>query len=150
MKNALVCDSELRAKEARSTICKTYWNRRPRRGPGQRRGGSRSLKTRKLPDLEEEVTSTVPTESGSAPIQGGSISSADVPVNSSVCTSVSVDDMVQTSVGTQPASSGTVGSLCFNESNAKDLEKLTNLVLTSSAFSGIRSRESVQSPVKTC
>ena len=108
------------------------------------------MKTRKLPDLEEEVTSTVPTESGSAPIQGGSISSADVPVNSSVCTSVSVDDMVQTSVGTQPASSGTVGSLCFNESKAKDLEKLTNLVLTSSAFSGIRSRESVQSPVKTC
>ena len=59
--------------------------------------------------------------SGSAPIHGGSISSTDVAVNSSVAASVSVEDMVQTSVlvstnvGIQPAISGTVGLLCINE-----------------------------------
>ena len=31
---ALVCDSELRAKDARNMTCKTYWNPKPRRGPG--------------------------------------------------------------------------------------------------------------------
>ena len=54
-----------------------------------------------------------------------------------------------TSVGIQPASSGTVGSLCFSESKAKDFEKLTNLVLTSNAFPGRHRRESVQGLVKT-
>ena len=109
-----------------------------------------------LPDLEEEVTSTVLVESGSAPTQGGSSSSADVPVDSSVATSVSVEDMVQTSVpfstsvGTQPASAGTTGTLCFNESKPKDFEKLTNLVLTSKAYPGRPSSESVQRLVKTC
>ena len=39
-----------------------------------------------LPDLEDEVTSTVPVESSCAPLQGGSSSSADVPFNSSVAT----------------------------------------------------------------
>ena len=63
-------------------------------------------------------------------------------------TSVSVEDMVQTSVpistsvGIQPTSSGAVGSLCFNESQARDFEKLTDLVLTSNAFPGRPSRES--------
>ena len=53
----------------------------------------------------------------------------DVPVNSSVAASVSVEDMVQssvpipTNVGIQPASCGTVGSLCLG------------LVLTSTAVS---------------
>ena len=111
---------------------------------------ARSVKARNLPDLEEEVMSTVPVKSGSAPIQGGSSSSADVPVNSSVSTSVSVEDMVQTrvpisaSVGILPASSGTVGSLCLDECKAKDFKKWTNLVLTSNAFPGRPSRESVQ------
>ena len=34
LKNVLVCASEQRTKEARNTTCKTYWNPRPRRGPG--------------------------------------------------------------------------------------------------------------------
>ena len=42
--------------------------------------------------------STVLVVSGSCPIQGGSSSSLDVLVNSSVAASVSVEDMVQTSV----------------------------------------------------
>ena len=100
--------------------------------------------------------STVLVESGPAPIQGGSSSIPDVPVDSSVATKVIVEDMVQTSVlnstsvGIQPASSGTVGSLCFNESKARDFDKLTNLALTSDAFPGRPSRESVQGLVKTC
>ena len=65
--------------------------------------------TQLLPDLEEEVTSTVLVASGSAPIQGGSSSSADVLINSSVATSMSIEDMAQhivftsTSVGIQPS-----------------------------------------------
>ena len=65
--------------------------------------------------------------------------SAGVRVNSSVAASLSVEDMVQTSVlfstsvGIQPAR---VGSLCFTESKARDSEKLTHLVLTSNAFPG--------------
>ena len=51
-----------------------------------------------LPDLWEEVTSTVPVVSGSAPIKGGSSSSTNVPVNSSVGASVRVEDMVRTSI----------------------------------------------------
>ena len=56
---------------------------------------------------------TVPVKSASAPILGGSSSSADNLVDSSVATSVSVEDTVQTrvdistSVGMQPASSST-------------------------------------------
>ena len=50
--------------------------------------------------------------------------------------------------GIQPASAGTVGSLCFNESKAKDFEKWTNLVLTWNEFPGRPSRESVQGLVK--
>ena len=64
---------------------------------GARRGQKRES-TQLLPDLEEKVTSTVPVASGSTPIQGGSGSSTDVLVNSTVATSVSVQDMVQTSV----------------------------------------------------
>ena len=81
------------------------------------RRGQKRESTQPLPDLEEEVTSTVPVASAPAPIQGGSSSSADVPLNSSVAASVSVEDMAQTSVpistsvGIQRASSGTVGSL---------------------------------------
>ena len=58
-------------------------------------------------------------------------------LHSSVATSVIIEDMVQTNVptstgvGTQPTSAGTIGTLCFNESKAKDFEKITNLVLTS-------------------
>ena len=120
------------------------------------RRGQKRESTQPLQDLEEEVTSTVPVVSGSAPIQGGSISSTDVPVNSSGAASMSVEDMVQTSVristniGIQPASSGTVGSLCFNESKARHFEKLTDLVLTSNAFPGSLTRESVQGLVRTC
>ena len=62
------------------------------------RRGQKRESTQLVPDLEEEVTSKVPVVSGSAPIQGGSTSSTDVPVNSSVAASVSVEDMVQTSV----------------------------------------------------
>ena len=74
----------------------------------------------------ENTTLTVPVEFGSAPCQGGSTSSTDVPVHSSVAASMNVKDMVQTSVpvatsvGIQPTRSGTVGSLCFNESKARD------------------------------
>ena len=52
--------------------------------------------------------------------------------------------LVSSDVGIQPAISGTVGSLCFNGSKARVFEKLTDLVLTSSAFPGRPSRESVQ------
>ena len=47
-------------KEARNTICKTYWNPRPRRGPDWSRGVRSVKSTQPLPDLEEEVTWTVP------------------------------------------------------------------------------------------
>ena len=73
-----------------------------------------------------------------------------------MATKVSVEDMVQkpmslisASVGFQPASPGAVGSLCFNESKARDFEKLTDLVLTSNALPGRPSRESVQGLVET-
>ena len=42
------------------------------------RRGQKRESTQPLPDLEEEVTSTVPVASAPAPIQGGSSSSADV------------------------------------------------------------------------
>ena len=57
---------------------------------------------------------------------------------------------VASNVGVQPSNSGTVGSLCFNESYAPDFEKLTDLVLMSNAFPGRPSRESVQGLAKTC
>ena len=53
------------------------------------RRGQKRESTQLLPDLEEEVSSTVPLKSGSAPFQGGWSSSADVLVDSSVATSVS-------------------------------------------------------------
>ena len=118
------------------------------------RRGLKRESAQPLPDLEEEVTSTVPVVSGPAPIQGGSSWSTDFLANSSVAASVSVE--VQTSVlistnfGIQPASCGTVGSLCFNESKARDFEKLTDLVLTWNACPARPSRESVQGLVKTC
>ena len=124
MRNELVCDSESKATQPRNMRCKTCW------APGQyggQAGAEEGSEARKQPLFEDEVTSTV---------QGALSSSADVPVDSSVATSVSVEDMVQTDVPTstsgrtQPARAGTVGSLCFNESKAKDFEKLTNLVLT--------------------
>ena len=114
------------------------------------RRGQKRESTQPLPDLEEEVMSSVPVESGSAPIQGGLSSSADVPVNSSVATSLSVEDTVQSSdpisasVGIHLASPGTVGSLRFGGSKAKEFEKMANLVLTSNAFPGTPSSESVQ------
>ena len=107
-----------------------------------RRGRERES-TQLLPDLEKEVTSTVP-----APIQGNSSSSTGVLVNSSVAASVSVEDVAQTSVLIssdviiQLASSGAVGSLCFSESKARDCEKMTDLVPTSHAFPGRPSRDS--------
>ena len=61
------------------------------------RRGQKRESTQLFPDLEEEVPSKVPVVSGSAPIQGGSSSSTDVPVNSSVAASMSVEDMVPTS-----------------------------------------------------
>ena len=99
-----------------------------------------------LPSLEEEVASIGFIASGSSPIQGGLSSSTDVPVKSSVHISV----LISTNVGIQLANSGTVGSLCFNESEARDVKKLTDLVLTSNAFPGRTSRESVQVLVTTC
>ena len=77
--------------DERETQAKTRGRLEPRRGPKRE-------STQHLPDLEEEVSSTVPVESGSAPIQGGSTLGADAPVDSSVATSVSVEDTVQTSV----------------------------------------------------
>ena len=59
-KNVLVCDSELKANEASSTTCKMFWNPRPR--PNVRlepRRGQKRESTQPIPDLEEEVTSTV-------------------------------------------------------------------------------------------
>ena len=63
--------------------------------------GQKRERTQPLPDLEEEVEKTalsVPVLRGSAPIQGGSSSSTDVPVVSSAAVSMSVEDMVQTNV----------------------------------------------------
>ena len=40
---------------------------------------------------------------------------------------VQTDVPTSTSVGTQPASAGTSGTLCCKESKAKDFEKLTKL-----------------------
>ena len=101
----------------------------------ERRRGQKRESTQPLAELEEEVTPT---------IQGGASSSADVPVDASVAASVRVEDMVQTDVptsgGTQPA----------RVQLAKDYEKLSDHVLTSNAFSGILSRESVQGVVQTC
>ena len=83
------------------------------------RRGQKRESTQPLTDLEEEVTSTISVVSGPAPIRRGSSSSADVPVDSSVATSVSIEDVAQTivpvstRVGVQPVSAGTVGSLCF-------------------------------------
>ena len=48
------------------------------------RRGLKRESAQPLPDLEEEVTSTVPVVSGSAPIQGGSSWSTDFLANSSV------------------------------------------------------------------
>ena len=45
---------------------------------------------------------------------------------------------------------GTVGSVCFNESMDRHFEKLTDLVVTSTAFPGKPSGESVQVLVRTC
>ena len=67
-----------------------------------------------------------------------------------VLTFLSILLWLPTSVGIQRASAGTVGSLCFNESKVRDFEKSTNLALTSNAFPGRLSRESVQGLVKTC
>ena len=97
--------------------------------------GQKRESTQLLPNLEEEVdntTLTVLVVCGSAPIQGGSSSSADVHVDSSAAVSMSVEDMVQTyvplpsDIGIEPSTSGTVGSMCFNESYARDFETLTD------------------------
>ena len=90
---------------------------------------------------------------------GRSCSSASVLVDSSM--TANVEDMVQSDVPVQPnvgipfsitrtVSSGTVGSLCFNESKARDFAKLTNLVLASNAFLGRPGAESVQGVAKIC
>ena len=76
-------------------------------------------------------------------------------VDSSEAGSMSVEDLVQTSVtvpssgGVQPSHSGTIGSLCFDGSKARDFEKLTDLALTSTEFPGMPSRESLQCLVRT-
>ena len=115
--------------------------------------------TQLLPGLVEEVASTVPVDSSCREwLCFKSVRlelRADVPVDSSVATSVSGGDMVQSSdpisasVGIRPASSGAVGSLCLNECKAGYFEKLT-LVWTSNASPGIPGRESVQGFAKTC
>ena len=87
------CDSELRAKDARNTIYKDVLEpqAKTRARPEPR---VRSVKAHNLSKIVEEgVTSTVPVKSGSA-----ADSSAEVLIDSSVATSVSVEDMVQTSV----------------------------------------------------
>ena len=67
-----------------------------------------------------------------------------------------VEDIVQTSVpnstsdGIQPAKLWYSWIALLNESKARDFEKLTNLALTSDAFSGRPSWESVQGLVKIC
>ena len=70
------------------------------------------------------TTLTVLVVSGSALIRGGSSSSTDVSVSSVVASICVFEDMGQTSVGIQPPTSGTIGSLCFNESKARDFEKI--------------------------
>ena len=57
---------------------------------------------------------------------------------------------VPSNVGIRPSNSGTVESLCCDESKARDFEKLNDTVLMSNAFPGRPSRESVQHLVKTC
>ena len=141
MKNVLVCDSELRAKEGRNTIYKTYWNPRRRRRPGQSRGVrsvtacnfSQIWRTRSRRQFLLRVAVLHFREA-----------------RARVLTFLSILLWLPASVGIQLASAGTVGSLCFNESKFRDSEKSTNLALTSNAFPGRRSRESVQGLVKTC
>ena len=113
--------------------------------------------TQPFPDLEGDIGYAA--VGGSAPMVGRSSSSASVLVNSSM--TASVEDMVQTDVPLQPnvgipssitrtVSSGTVGSLCFNESKAGDFGKLTNLVLAPNTFLGRAGAESVQGLAKIC
>ena len=122
---------------------------------GQSRGGVRSVKARNLSQIWRKRSNIQRRQFLLRVALLQSSSSADVLVESSVATSVSVEDMIQTDVpistrvGIQPASTGTVGSLCFNESKARDFENLTNLVLTSNAFPGRPSRESMEGLVKT-
>ena len=87
-KNVLVCDSELIANESRKTTWKIVLEpqAKTRARVEPRRGQKR--------EITQPLTLTVPSD----PILGGSTSSTDVPVNSSVTASVSVEDMVQTSV----------------------------------------------------
>ena len=76
-------------------------------------------------------------------------------VDSSEAGSTSVEGLVQTSVpvpsnsGVQPSHSGTIGSLCFNGSKARDFEQLTDLVSASTEFPGLTSWESLQRLVRT-
>ena len=150
MKNVYACDSELRASEPRNTTYKMRWNPRRRRRASWSPGGVRSVES-----TQPEVTSTVLVVSGSAASQGGTSSITDVLVNSSVDLSMRVEDMVQTNVpvpsnvGVQPSNSGTVGLLCFNQSKARDVEKLTDLVLTSTAFPGKPCKDLVRGHVRT-
>ena len=69
------------------------------------RRGQKCERTQPLPELEEEVTST---------IQGSSSSNADVLVDSSVATSVSVEDMVQTDVPTATSVGIQQGQRAYN------------------------------------
>ena len=115
-----------------------------------------------LPDLEEEIENAmwaIFVGVGSAPTHRGSSSSTDVLVVSSTAVNMSVEKIVPTNmsvekivptivsfpsvVGIQIANPGTIGSLCFNESKARDFETLTDLVLTSYACPRKPSKESV-------
>ena len=128
VKNVLDCDPELRAKRGQKHDIQDVLEPQAKTsGRLEFRRGHKCECAQPLPYPEEEVTSTVLIESCSAPTQVGSSSSADVPVASSLALTMSVEDTVQTSVpistsvGIQPASSVTVGSLCFNKARPETL-----------------------------
>ena len=91
VKNVLVCDSELRANAPETRYARFTGPQAKTKATLEPRRGQKRASTQPLPDLEGEVTSTVPVVSGSS-------SNPDVPVDSSVAASMSVEYMVQTSV----------------------------------------------------
>ena len=92
--------------------------------------------------MEEDVTSTGPVVSGSAPIPGGSRLSTDVPVNYSVAVCVSVEQCPYFDECWNPTGQLWCSWIAvFDESKARDFAKLTDLVLTSNACPGRPNRE---------
>ena len=151
MENVLSCDSELKASEARNTICKTHWNPRPRRGPRR----VRSVKARNFSQILMKRSRRQFLLQVALLRSRGWSSSTDVLVNSSVPTSVLFLRVLESNrpallqLDRWPALLQ-LDRCASMKSKARDFEKFTNLVLTWNAFSGLLSRKSVQGLVKIC